>query len=302
MIIITKAFVLHSFVLGVDIGGSHITGALFNYRTTRLLTETHCRKEVDALGAADAIIRQWCDAIRQSWQLGGVLQSRIGIAVPGPFDYQNGICLIRQQDKYRSLYGLNIRQILAEELKITVDEIQFINDACGFLQGEVFAGSVKGLPDVFGITLGTGLGSAVYSGGQVVDADMWRMPYRSSIAEDYLSTRWFVKEYKLRTGKDISGVKELAELDSNNIVDSIFTEFGKNLGCFIENACETHGATAIVIGGNIVNAHSKFLKTVQDHLDACCPGIKIFISQLGEKAVLAGAAAIFRESNISKSS
>ena len=32
----------------------------------------------------------------------------IGIAIPGPFDYVNGICLIKGVAKYENLYGFNI--------------------------------------------------------------------------------------------------------------------------------------------------------------------------------------------------
>ena len=36
----------------------------------------------------------------------------IGIAIPGPFDYGNGISLIKDLEKYESLYGTNIKETL----------------------------------------------------------------------------------------------------------------------------------------------------------------------------------------------
>jgi glucokinase len=296
-----KAFVLHSIVLGVDIGGSHITTALFDSTARNLLTQTHYRKEVDADGTADGIINNWCSAIRKSWQLGGISGSPIGIAMPGPFNYEQGICLIQQQKKYRSLYGMNIREILSKKLEVNPTTIQFINDACAFLQGEVVAGSVRRLHDVLGITLGTGLGSALYTNGSVIDADLWKMPYRSGIAEDYLSTGWFIKEYKLRSGEDITGVKELLALKpfDGETVKAIFSEFAKNLASFIDLACRIHKTKAVVIGGNIANAHPEFLGTINELLSKRCPGVETYITALGEQAVIAGAAAIFDSSGLS---
>jgi glucokinase len=48
-------------------------------------------------------------------------QVRIGISMPGPFDYENGICLIKGQNKYEALYGLYIKGLLADKLGIEPD-------------------------------------------------------------------------------------------------------------------------------------------------------------------------------------
>jgi glucokinase len=185
-------------VLGADIGGTHITTALVNISLGAAIAQTRFRTEIDANGTVEHIIAGWSNAIQQSWAKAGISNSPVGIAMPGPFDYENGICLIKEQKKYQSLYGRDIKVLLANSLDIQPAQVRFINDACSFLKGELLGGSVKGMRKAIGVTLGTGLGSAYYENGTLTDADLWKMPFRSGIAEDYLSTRWFVKECKER--------------------------------------------------------------------------------------------------------
>src|SRR5690606_4374061 len=117
----------------------------------------------------------------------------IGIAMPGPYDYENGISLISEQGKMKSLYGLSVKNLLADALRIPPAQIQFTNDAESFLKGEVFAGVGKGFSNTLGLTLGTGLGSAIHVEDVVKDAKLWTAPFRDGIAEDYLGTDWFIE-------------------------------------------------------------------------------------------------------------
>ena len=105
--------------LGVDIGGTHITAALV--RDGVLLPETLRRAAIDPAGDAVTLLDDWGGLMNAVLSLagssveaggkatnGGAVKS-IGLAMPGPFDYPNGISMIRGLDKYESLYGLNIR-------------------------------------------------------------------------------------------------------------------------------------------------------------------------------------------------
>lgn len=101
--------------------------------------------------------------------IGLVLPELIGIAMPGPFDYLTGICLMKNVNKYESLYGLNIKQELSDRLGIDVQNIVFRNDSEAFLAGEMRFGAGKGLKKGIGITLGTGLGTSIYQNGEAQD-------------------------------------------------------------------------------------------------------------------------------------
>lgn len=299
---ISKSHVMDSgYALGVDIGGSHIAAALVDTGKAVVLPDTHYRTGINSHANTDEITNGWVAAIKQSWVQAGINSSVIGIAMPGPFDYENGICLINNQDKYQAFYGVNIKELLAEKLNLQPGDVRFINDASGFLKGELIGGSLKGINEAVGITLGTGLGSAYYKGYQLTDADLWRMPFKSGIAEDYLSTRWFVTQYKSRYNKIIKGVKELTE-PGVEIQEAapLFETFADNLALFVELLSRRLDCKNVVIGGNITKASSFFW----DHLCARllknnCP-VKLSVALLGELAAIIGAATIFEKEHIAK--
>src|SRR5688500_5781228 len=101
-----------SLVAGVDIGGSHITVALINKDSHEILDHSWRRFNIDYGAAASTIIAEWSAAIKESLKSHNLKTSNLGIAMPGPFDYEIGICLIQQQHKYDALYGLNIKMLL----------------------------------------------------------------------------------------------------------------------------------------------------------------------------------------------
>ncbi len=277
--------------LGVDIGGSHITAALVSPEKGEAYSGSATRLEVNSGGDAKEILDTWSIAIRQSLSSASQQQVPIGIAMPGPFDYENGICLIHEQDKFKSLYKLPVKELLATRLDIDPSLIHFMNDACGFLEGEMLGGALRGQRNVMGITLGTGLGSAFSRGDEVVDADLWSHPFKDGIAEDYLSTRWFSRRFNELTGAHVPGVKELAMLAATEpACEIVFGEFADNLGNFIADQFLLHQYLDIVIGGNIAQASSFFSANCESYLEKHSRGARFCIAKLGETAPLIGSA------------
>ena len=212
--------------------------------------------------------------------------------VPGPFDYKAGISWMRGQEKFEGLYGLNIKDALAQSLKLSNHAIFMDNDAACFLQGEVYNGIAREYDEqtVIGITLGTGLGSAVYKSGRSRNADMWCVPFKDGIAEEYLSTRWFVQRWNQLTGKTIDGVKELSSLPATNeTAKELFNEFAHNLAAFLSDFIRSEAAATVVIGGNIARAFEWFAQDLTTTIMAQHPGVVLERAILGEDAQLLGA-------------
>ena len=283
-------------VLGVDIGGSHITAALVDLKSGTLIHESRQRKYVKSDDAAEIILDHWCEVIEEAFKHSPASERIIGIAMPGPFDYDQGISLLKDQDKFKTLYLINIKNELASRLNIKPDAIKFINDAAAFLQGEVFGGAARNHEKVIGLTLGTGLGSAFCRNGVAEDAALWDAPFKDGIAEDYLSTRWFVGRYFELTGKVIGGVKEISLSEcQDEEVGQIFKEFGHNLANFISGLVETEPAEAVVLGGNISNAYPCFLPYLKKSLEEFNINTEIKIAELKEDASLIGSASCWNE-------
>lgn len=282
----------NSIVMGVDIGGSHITAALINLKTRSLMEGSVVRQSVRAQETADEIFSTWVSTIKKARSKYPDSSEKLGIAIPGPFDYDSGVSLMKNQNKYDALYNLNIKSILAERMSIEPGHLLFMNDAECYLRGEAFGGAAEGMDHVMGITLGTGLGSAKYYHGFSEDADLWNSPFLGGIAEDYLSARWFIKRCYELSGIKINEVKDLVESDwsDKTIRQQIFDEFGSSLANFLKEYIVKEQPEAVVIGGNISNSFDLFSKAVMKGLAGLPLTTKIKKAILGEEAALIGAA------------
>jgi len=288
--------------LGIDIGGSHITCQLVDLNTNIPLDYTWVRTSVNNAASKSEILQKWADAIRQSSQEFGIQKILgLGFAMPGPFDYEKGIALFDEQvKKFGALHGVNVRKELSGILNLAEDfPVRFINDASAFAVGETSQGRPSEFNQVLAITLGTGFGSTFIrnkipvagENGVPDDGFLYHIPFKNSIADDYFSTRWFLQEYKSRTGKNIKGVKEMAELaGSDGTVLDIFEVFGNMLGTFLSPWIMRFGVECLVLGGNIAHSFSLFENQLRSAFKMNNLQPEICISALGENAAIIGSA------------
>jgi glucokinase len=287
--------------IGADIGGSHITCAAIELESGKILRNTISERTVNNQAPADDIIGVWADALAGSLKKVPFENVKgIGFAMPGPFDYVKGICYIRGVAKYENLYGINVSEAIAKGLQVPDDFlIRFMNDASSFAVGEAWAGSATKAKRSLSITLGTGFGSAFISERiPIVDGPLvpkigcvYHLPYRDGIADDYFSTRGLLGRYKKITGKELSGVKELAALSSSEkVVMDLFTDFGDNLALFLAPWLSGFDAEILVIGGNISHAYNLFGDVFENRLKKENCSSEVALSKLKEDAALMGSA------------
>ncbi|MCX6258731.1 MAG: ROK family protein [Bacteroidia bacterium] len=299
------------FVIGNDIGGSHITCIAVDPLNHMIIKELRVRNDVDCHGSSDEILGAWTDALAELIKMGGKENlGGIGFAMPGPFDYPAGLAQFRGVQKFDSLYGINVRDELSRRLALDRDiPVRFLNDATCFAIGEAWLGKASAYQRMMAITLGTGFGSAflkdgipVESGYEVPESGcVYYLPFGDSNADDHFSTRWFIKRYKTLTGKDIQGVKEIVEeAKTSPVARSIFTEFGNNLGNFLSPWLNRFHAGCLTIGGNIANSYSLFETPFKSALANNTCYTEVLISELGEYAAIAGSARLCDDSFYSK--
>ncbi|BAU55710.1 ROK family protein [Mucilaginibacter gotjawali] len=290
-----------SFILTADIGGSHITAGICHLESYSILSQSITRVEVNSKGPAESILARWESAFEQVLQKNiTATVSGLSIAMPGPFDYEKGISYIKGLDKYETLYGMDIKQHLADLLTIDPAVILFKNDAESTVAGEVLSGAGRNYQRVMGITLGTGFGSAFTENAITKDLNLGSDAYRDTIADDYLSTRWFLRRYLELTGTNLTGgVRALAAMAPDSAVArDIFAEFANNMSEFLSGPFARYSPEVLVVCGNIAKAAEFFLPQLSKKLNA----IPVKLAQLGENAPLIGAAAMFNSLNTAGSS
>jgi glucokinase len=216
------------------------------------------------------------------------------LAVPGPFDFTAGISLM--QHKLPFLYGVDLRRQLAQSFGWHPDQVRFLHDAAAFLLGEIGAGAALGIQRAAGITLGTGIGSALAVGGHVVTrgpgvppgGEIWNLPYEGGIVEDFISARAIQRSFELRTGlqTDVALIASAAGTDPN--AAAAFTIFGRHLGLALRTTLATFAPEAVVLGGGIARSAHLFLPTALNELGDL--ELRLRISALKDHAALVGAA------------
>lgn len=284
-------------VLGVDIGGTHISVCMLNLSTGLPEKDSFVRSKIDPGGTAEEVIDAWCEAIESCLaQYPKLKEMRIGIAMPGPFDYEKGISYIKGLHKYESLYGLNVKQLMAHRLSLPSDNIRMINDASAYLLGEVMGGAGKGYTKAAGITLGTGLGSAIFRKGNIDEGDLYCTPFKDASAEDYLCTRWFIKAYSAVSGKAIKGVKDLVPLlDNDPLVKNVFSAFSDHLAEVLLMKYPPEVQDVVIIGGNIAKTWKHFIPATLEYFKRKGVVMNLQPALLGENAAITGAAFLWRE-------
>jgi glucokinase len=294
-------------VIGVDIGGSHISCAAVDVFSGTILKDTLSRVLVNNKASASKIISVWTDTIINTMEKVSADQvSGIGFAMPGPFDYVKGICYIKGVAKYENLYGFNITDAILSSIDVRDDfPVRFINDASAFAVGEAWKGSAVNFKRSLSVTFGTGFGSAfIDSLVPVVNSDevpehgcLYHLPYKEGIADDYFSSRGLLSRFKVASGKELTEVSELSELALNDrIAADVFTDFGICAAQFLAPWLKKFNADILVAGGNISNSYNLFGKVFEATLrDKNC-NARVVVSQIGDEAALKGSAYLFNDS------
>jgi len=296
---------MRKYAIGADIGGSHISCAVIDLDKETIIRESFATHKVDNQASAEDILENWSIALRQSIssidknQLAG-----IGFAMPGPFDYPNGIAMFTESvAKYQNLYGINVAKRLKEILGLGEgSDVRFMNDASAFAIGEAWMGKASKVDRSVSITLGTGFGSAfVDNGVVVVERDdvpelgcVWHLPYCGGIADDSFSTRWFIKRYAEKSNIQTTGAKDIADRVATDInAMEVFVEYGTHLGEFLAPWLIKFQAEALVIGGNVTGAYQHFGKQFEEALRKQNVKATIHISEHMEDAAIIGSARMF---------
>ena len=144
-------------ILGIDVGGSGIKGAPVDVETGQLLAE-RLRIKTPKNGEPEPIA-QVVKQIAQSFNWNGP----IGIGFPAPI--KGGVALMAANVSEKWV-GTNADALFS---KVTACECTMINDADAAGLAEMTFGAGRGQPGTVNIiTLGTGIGTAIFHRGQLL--------------------------------------------------------------------------------------------------------------------------------------
>lgn len=241
---------------------------------------------------------------------------RIGVGVPGMVDTQRGIVRFPPNlPGWEEVY-------LSELLKLAFGTpVWIINDANAAVLGEWQYGAGRGSDDILLLTLGTGVGGGVITGGRLlkgvngagaelghimIDAEGPRCNCGNyGCLEAYIGSVHFLKrarEYIHKWGE--TELYDIADLDMKDIYEAalrndelalfLFGEYGRYLGYGLVSLIHIFDPEIVILGGGVSGAFEFFYPALQAVLAArlmTYPGRKLNIkrAELGENAGLMGA-------------
>ncbi|MBD2253047.1 ROK family protein [Nostoc parmelioides] len=286
----------NSQVIGIDLGGTAIKLGRFRQDGTCSQSLTVATPQP---ATPEAVFLVMVDAIAQIDPDNETIA--IGVGTPGPADAQGRIAQI----------AINLPQWenvpLADWLETKTNKPTVIeNDANCAGIAEAWLGAGRHYQNFIMLTLGTGVGGAIFLDGKLFvghrgaagelglitlqpDGPMCKSGNSGSL-EQYTS----IKAIRRLTGKEPAELGMLAQAGNPQALQ-FWQEYGQNLGIGLTSLIYVLTPQAIVLGGGVSASHEFFLPTLKAEIEkrvmpTSRADLQILPAQLGNSAGMVGAA------------
>jgi glucokinase len=285
---------MKKYVVGTVFEDSFLTSACVDLSTRKIVDKSLKKVKINPSGSAHELLGSLSSAIKDGAQcLEETDELKVSLGILGPCDYEEGLFKGNDPERLGSFNNMNLKQELALALGISPSSVLMVNDSVCFLRGEVFGGAVRYYNKSIGITLGAGLGSAIFSNGSVVDANYYQFPFKSGIAEEFLSVTWLVNRFYEITGLKADSILQMKSYPEEVAIQQVFNEFAQNLSDFLVEIAEVEKPDAIVIGGHMQASNKLFLEQAISGMRSKDCEVPVLRTVLGEMATVVGAASIW---------
>lgn len=290
-------------VIGIDLGGTVINGGIINEKGKIL---KRISKDTGVEGGREIVLGKIKEIIRELIQ--GNKVEGIGIGSPGFIDTKKG-SVLSIGGNIEGWANTKIKEELSKEfgdLHIFVE-----NDANVAAVCEEWLGAAKGFDSFIMLTLGTGVGGAIYSkkegiwhgdncqGAEFGHAILYPNGKQckcgqKGCVEQYISGTAVEKTYMDLMSIQLKGKDIFAKSKIDEGCKKVVDLFIKDLGSFlisIKNIFDTEG---VVIGGGIINSQEYWWNEVVEYYEENCngKGMKILPAEFLNNAGMIGAAKI----------
>ena len=146
-------------VLGLDLGGTKLAGAVFDNDRKILSREVTLLEERTGNEVGDLIKKQIRKFLTENTNI-----DAIGISIPGISYSKTGMVWAPNIPGWENYPLLeDIKSVAGDEIKIKID-----SDRACYILGEVWQGAAKGCKDAIFLAVGTGIGAGIIVNGEVL--------------------------------------------------------------------------------------------------------------------------------------
>lgn len=273
-------------IIGIDLGATNIRGAIVQDEEISAITS----RRIHTKGTEEQVLEDVYSLIDA---LIGKDVKAIGIGVPSVVDVKLGI--VYDVVHIPSWKEVHLKELLENRYRIPV----FVNnDANCFALGEHHFGKGKGIDNMIGLTIGTGVGAGIivnnqlYAGANCGAGEFGMVDYLDRDYEYYCSGSFFKNVYGLN-GEDV--FKDAQKGDAHAL--KLYREMGTHLGNAIKMIMYTCDPELIILGGAVHLAYEYFQQSMWQRIKTFAftksiDKLKIETSAL-ENSGIFGAAALY---------
>jgi glucokinase len=292
-------------VAGIDVGGTTMQVVLVD--SSRRVVG-HASTHTPAADGGAAILDAGAVLVDYLLERHDRTLRGIGVGAAGVVDSEAGRILV-VSDSFTGWAGFDVRGFLESRYAVPVT---LANDVNAFLAGEMIGGAGVGRDNALGITLGTGVGGALWLGGRLFTGsggaagEIGHAPGFGNLPctcgekghlETLASGRSISGRYERATGERVSAVELAARAHAGDTVAAgIFRQAGEGMARAILITTALLDIETVVIGGGVSNAWSLIHPAIVSALDAEPPvrggPPAIVRGELGDSGVAQGAAAL----------
>lgn len=256
--------------IGISIkSNSIIAGVVENLNLQPSIVKTSVTEiNSENVSTKEAFVSSILETLKPLLLYNNINKSRIGISIPGPFDYKTGVCKAEHISSFKSIFLMNLKELLVEELKINHQNLILSNDATCFLRGEILLENTNNFNSNLAITLGNGFGTAYQNENIVEDALLWKKKFLNGIAEDYISFKWIKEQVEKKTGQVINDIEDVLLILPNHstAINNIFDEFSEYLSVLLYDFIRKYQTYEVIIGGSFMKVEHLFHQKIQKKL------------------------------------
>ncbi|QZT37597.1 ROK family protein [Halosquirtibacter xylanolyticus] len=306
-----------NYAIGVDLGGTFIKFALVDQEGNKItdgITATQTEK------GCEVVINNIIASIDEMLRFDpNITSSVIGIGIGTPGIVENGV-VIGGAENLPNWFDLSLAEKLEKRFSLPV----FIdNDANLMGLGEVGFGAAKSSSDIVFLTVGTGIGGAMYLNGQLYSGyrnrggELGHMIIKSDgvdcecgakgCLEAYASTTALVKDYVSHCDHGDKGAVDgkyiIAKYKSNDsLAQDVMNRHWDYLGDGIVGIINLFAPQKVVIGGGISEAGEFYFEALRQKvankvMSETSQFTEIVPAELGNAAGIFGAVSLVFNSN-----
>ncbi|WP_127586997.1 ROK family protein [Paenibacillus koleovorans] len=307
--------------IGMDLGGTNIVCGLVGERNEAIQvikspTEAHLGEE--------AVLKKMADMANALLNQNGLSVDQltaVGAGIPGLIDPEAGLCIGSSNLKWRNVRAAErLEQLI--HVPVTID-----NDVRMYVLGEAMYGAGRDKKVVLGVTLGTGIASALvyegrlYYGAAKIAGEFGHIYMDGETAkcgcgltgclETVASATGMARQARelLAAGRasSLAGIEEAGGLltaahisqaydEGDAVAVQVMQHTGRTLGKALSYAVTLYNPDVIVVGGGVANAGERLLKYTRETLAAHSlrplhATLEIRPAELGDNAGVLGSAA-----------